>query len=283
MTDRFRRVLAGTDGSQRAEEAVRQGALLAASFRIPMDVVFVVDTTHTHEGDMEAEGEAALARAARIASEAGVQSPTRLLAGEPAKTLVQEADSHDADLLCLGPDAGILGGAIRVGHVAAHVVREAHCSVLLGREAGPAFPTRVACGIDGSESSAITAGLAAAIAAATNAELRLLHVIPVFRGDNAEWTLDDDEPSPPEIEPSVVAAAAHGVIPVREMAMGRPESAIVAAAARDGTDLVVVGHRGVAGMTRALLGSVSEHVTTHARCSVLVARPVRETPPGASP
>jgi nucleotide-binding universal stress UspA family protein len=35
----------------------------------------------------------------------------------------------------------------------------------------------------------------------------------------------------------------------------------------------VVGHRGVAGVTRVLLGSVSEHVTTHARCSVLVARP----------
>jgi nucleotide-binding universal stress UspA family protein len=189
---------------------------------------------------------------------------------------VEEAREHDVDLIAVGPDAGMLGGAIRIGHVAAHVIREAPCSVLLAREAGPSFPQRVACGIDGSEGSVVTAGLAAAIAAACGAELRLLHVIPVFRGDNAEWTLEDDEPSPPDIEPSVRAAVEHGVVPVREMAMGRPESAIVAAAARDDTDLVVVGHRGVAGVTRVLLGSVSEHVTTHARCSVLVARPRRE-------
>ncbi len=274
MTDPpFRRTLIATDGSPRAEEAARQAARLCGALGAALEIVFVVDTTHPHRADVEAEGEAALARAARIVADVGVQAPTRLVAGEPAAAIVEEAREHAIDLVALGPDAGVLGGAIRVGHVASHVVREAPCSVLLAREAGPSFPQRIACGIDGSEGSVTTAGLAAAIAAATKAELRLLHVIPVFRGDNAEWTLDEDEPSPPEVEPSVHAAVARGVIPIREMAMGRPESAIVAAAARDGTDLVVVGHRGVAGVTRVLLGSVSEHVTTHASCSVLVARP----------
>lgn len=278
MTDPpFRHVLVATDGSPRAEEAARQAARLCVASGTPLEIVFVVDTAHPHQADVEAEGEAALARAARVASEVGVQAPTRLVAGEPADAIVEEARTHAVDLVAVGPDAGVLGGAIRVGHVASHVVREAPCSVLLAREAGSAFPQRIACGIDGSEGSVATASLAATIAAATGAELRLLHVVPIFRGDNAEWTLDEDEPSPPEIEPSVHAAVALGVVPVREMAMGRPESAIVAAASRDGTDLVVVGHRGVAGMTRALLGSVSEHVTTHARCSVLVARPRPET------
>jgi nucleotide-binding universal stress UspA family protein len=269
----FRRVLVGTDGSPRAEEAVRQACRLSGALGAALEIVFVVDTAHPHRADVEAEGEAALARAARIAVDAGLQAPTRLVAGEPAATLVQEAREHDVDLIAVGPDAGVLGGAIRVGQVAAHVVREAPTSVLLAREAGPSFPQRIACGIDGSEGSAATAGLAAAIAVACGADLRLLHVVPVFRGDNAEWTLDEDEPSPPEIEPSVHAAVAAGIVPIREMAMGRPESAIVAAANRDGTDLVIVGHRGVAGVTRVLLGSVSEHVTMHARCSVLVARP----------
>jgi len=269
----FRRILVGTDGSPRAEEAARQAVLLAGALAATLDVLYVVDTAHAHPADVEAEGEAALARVARLAADAGVQAPTRLVAGEPDATLVAEALEHGTDLLCVGPDAGILGGAIRIGHVAAHVVREASCSVLLAREGGPSFPRRIACGVDGSEGSVATATLAAQLAAATGAELRLLHVIPIFRGDNAEWTLDPEEPSPPELEPSVHAAVASGVVPVREMAMGRPESAIVAAASRDGTDLVVVGHRGVTGVTRVLLGSVSEHVMTHAPCSVLVARP----------
>ena len=277
MTDpAFRRILVGTDGSPRAEEAARQGARLASALGAALELVFVVDSTHPHPEDVEAQGESALARVARIAADAGVQAPTRLVAGEPAAALVAEAREHEADLLCVGPDAGILGGAVRIGRVAAHVVREAPCSVLLAREATPAFPRRIACGVDGSEGSVTTAGLAAAIAAATGAELRLLHVIPIFRGDNAEWTLDAEEPSPTELEPSVLAAVARGVVPVREMAMGRPESAIVAAASRDDTDLVVVGHRGISGVTRVLLGSVSEHVTTHAACSVIVARPRAE-------
>jgi len=269
----FRRILVGTDGSPRAEEAARQAVRLAEVLGASLEFLYVVNTAHAHQADVEAEGEAALARVGRLAADAGVQAPTRLVAGDPAATLVAEAREHGSDLLCVGPDAGILGGAIRIGQVAAHVVREAPCSVLLAREAGPSFPGRIACGVDGSEGSVATATIAARLAAATGAELRLLHVIPIFRGDNAEWTFDPEEPSPPEIEPSVHAAVACGVVPIREMAMGRPESAIVAAASRDGTDLVVVGHRGVSGVTRVLLGSVSEHVMTHAPCSVIVARP----------
>ena len=106
----------------------------------------------------------------------------------------------------------------------------------------------------------------------TGAELRLLHVVPVFRGRDAEWTLDDGEPSPPELEASVAAAIAQGVAPVRNMAMGRPEHALVAAVERERADLLVVGHRGVKGVSRVVLGSVSEHCAKHAPCSVLVAR-----------
>jgi nucleotide-binding universal stress UspA family protein len=269
----LRRILVGTDGSPRAEEAARQAVRLASALGASLELLFVVDTTRPHRQEVEAEGEAALARVVRLAADAGVQAPSRLVAGDPAEALVEEAREHGADLLAVGPDAGILGGAIRVGQVAARVLREAPCSVLLAREASRAFPERILCGVDGSEGSVRTAALAGRLAAATGAELRLLHVVPVFRGDNAEWTLDPDEPSPPELEPSVRAVEAEGLTPIREMAMGRPESAIVAVAVRERVDLVVVGHRGVAGVTRVLLGSVSEHVSMHAPCSVIVARP----------
>jgi nucleotide-binding universal stress UspA family protein len=39
-----------------------------------------------------------------------------------------------------------------------------------------------------------------------------------------------------------------------------------------GTDLVVLGARGLGGVRRLLLGSVSEAVLTHAACSVLIVR-----------
>ena len=268
----FARVLAGTDGSPRAEEAVRQSARLASATQAPLEIAFVIDTGRSHDGNVELEGETALQRATAIAAETGVEADVRILAGDPAKTLISEAEEEGVDLIGIGPDAGLLGGAIRIGQTAARLLGEARCSVLVARPATPKFPSRIACGVDGSETSAGTAALAAGVASATGAELRLIHVIPVFRGDNTEWTLGEGEPSPPELEPAVQAAIARGVQPVREMAMGRPENALLEAASRNGTDLLVVGYRGVRGVRKVLLGSVSEHAAHHARCSVLVAR-----------
>jgi nucleotide-binding universal stress UspA family protein len=276
----FARVLAGTDGSHRADEAVRQGARLAAAAGATLEVVFVVDTGRAHPREVEPEAETILERASAIATELGLATDTRILVGDPGTALVEEAAESRADLVCVGPDAGLVGGAIRIGQVAAHALREAGCSVLIAREAAPAFPTRIACGVDGSDASAETAAFAARIAAATGAELRVLHVIPVFRGHDTEWTLGDDDPSPPELEPAIGAIAEVGVSPIREMAMGRPEHALVKTSQRDGTDLLVVGHRGVSGVRRALLGSVSEYCAHHAPCSVLIARPRVPADPG---
>lgn len=268
----FARVLVGTDGSPRAEEAVRQSGRLASATGAPLEIAFVIDTGRPHEGNVELEAETVLQRAAAIAAEAGVEADVRILAGDPGKTLMSEAEEEGVDLIGVGPDAGLLGGAIRIGQTAARVLGEARCSVLVARPATPAFPSRIACGVDGSETSVGTAALAAGIASATGAELRLIHVIPVFRGDDSEWTLDVGEANPPELEPAFQVVTDRGVRPIREMAMGRPESALLKVASRNGTDLLVVGYRGVRGVRKVLLGSVSEHAAHHGRCSVLVAR-----------
>lgn len=54
---------------------------------------------------------------------------------------------------------------------------------------------------------------------------------------------------------------------------------IVAAAAAERADIVVVGSRGRDRTGRFLLGSVSDHVVRNAQCPVLVARPVERTEP----
>ena len=276
MTEQERglsRVLVGTDGSARAEEAARQGARIASALGAVFDLVYVLETDRPHDADVGSEAEAALERAAARARESGIDPVGRIVAGDAAAALVAEAREHGADLVCVGPDGGGLGAALHVGRVAKHVLGQADCSVMLARAAGASFPTKITCGVDGSEASVSTASLASEIAAAAGAELHFLHVVPVFRGRDSEWTLEVGEESPAELEPAVRAATDRGLVPVRDMAMGRPEHALVAAARRDRSDLLVVGHRGVRGVSRVLLGSVSEHCAEHAPCSVLVARP----------
>lgn len=53
---------------------------------------------------------------------------------------------------------------------------------------------------------------------------------------------------------------------------GRPDREIVALAEELGADLIVVGSRGLGGIRRAVLGSVSGSVVVHAHCPVLVVR-----------
>jgi nucleotide-binding universal stress UspA family protein len=269
------RILVGTNGSAQSEVAVGQGARLASLTGSKVTLMFVLDQGHPHEGDAELEAERVLRRGTEIANSFGVDVEQLTVAGDPARSLVREASEHGVALICIGADTGLLDKPHRIGRVAAHVVQLAGSSVLVARGTFERFPSRVLCGVDGSESSAMTADVAAQVAALADAEFRLIHVIPVFRGGNEEWEVEPDEPVPPELEPALDRARSRGVQPVLEMAMGRPENALVEVAKRDDADLVVVGHRGISGIQRLLLGSVGEHVTSHAPCSVLVVRPER--------
>jgi len=53
---------------------------------------------------------------------------------------------------------------------------------------------------------------------------------------------------------------------------GEPASAICELAAEVGAHAIVIGTRGRGGLTRALLGSVSDHVVRNAPCTVVVTR-----------
>ncbi len=53
---------------------------------------------------------------------------------------------------------------------------------------------------------------------------------------------------------------------------GEPGEAIVAAADSEDADLIVVGSHGRSGVSRFLIGSVSDFVVRHAHCPVMVVR-----------
>lgn len=53
---------------------------------------------------------------------------------------------------------------------------------------------------------------------------------------------------------------------------GEPGEAIVAAADAEDADLIIVGSHGRSGVSRFLIGSVSDYVVRHAHCPVMVVR-----------
>jgi nucleotide-binding universal stress UspA family protein len=148
------------------------------------------------------------------------------------------------------------------------------------------FPTRILLATDGSEEAELAALRAVELADATDSELHVVHVgvVPIFL-KSYPGTLGYDRKLYEQIEEqsrellrkqSWRVKAAGGTVAGAHLKMGAVDLEIVALAEELGADLIVMGSRGLGGVRRALMGSVSDSVVRHAHCPVLVVRPEKE-------
>jgi nucleotide-binding universal stress UspA family protein len=148
------------------------------------------------------------------------------------------------------------------------------------------FPTRILLATDGSEEAELAALRAVDLADATDSELHVVHVgvVPIFL-KSYPGTLGYDRKLYEQIEEqsrvllrkqSWRVKAAGGTVAGAHLKMGAVDLEIVALAEELGADLIVMGSRGLGGVRRALMGSVSDSVVRHAHCPVLVVRPEKE-------
>src|SRR5215212_5808661 len=110
------------------------------------------------------------------------------------------------------------------------------------------FPTKILLAIDGSESATHATQAAVELSKKTDSELQVLDA---------------------EVEK---VRAVGGTVAEVYLRTGSPAAEVVDLAEELGVGLVVVGSRGLGGIRRALIGSVSDSVVRHAHCSVLVVR-----------
>jgi nucleotide-binding universal stress UspA family protein len=115
---------------------------------------------------------------------------------------------------------------------------------------------RVLFATDFSAASEAAAPVAGAMARRAGAALLVVHVIPPLT-------------DPSFAAESLAAAAAFDVPVETALLSGRPGPQIVDLARRKGVDLIVLGTHGRTGVSRAILGSVAEHVVRTAPCMVL--------------
>ena len=125
------------------------------------------------------------------------------------------------------------------------------------------FPTKIVLATDGSKDAQLAATTAADLAKSTNSELHVVHVGFDQYRDEAQKEL--------ETEVDVIRESGAQEIHAH-LEFGRPDTAIVALAEELGTGLIVMGSRGLGGVRRALLGSISDSVVRHAPCPVMVVR-----------
>jgi nucleotide-binding universal stress UspA family protein len=144
------------------------------------------------------------------------------------------------------------------------------------------FPTRILLATDGSEEAELAATRAVDLAESTDSELHVVHVgvLPSFLvsypgtlGYYGKLYDQIEEDSRQLLrEQSWRVKAAGGTVAGAHLRMGQVALEIVALAEELGVGLIVMGSRGLGGVRRALMGSVSDSVVRHAHCPVLVVR-----------
>ncbi len=138
------------------------------------------------------------------------------------------------------------------------------------------FPTTVLLATDGSEAAQLAAQMAASIAKRTESELHLVCVVDL--GVAADPSLQEGlrQRAHDLLEDQVRKMRETGDdVAEAHMCIGRPDQEIVALAGKVGAGLIVIGSRGMGGVSRALMGSVSDSVVRHAHCPVLIVREER--------
>jgi nucleotide-binding universal stress UspA family protein len=104
------------------------------------------------------------------------------------------------------------------------------------------------------------------------AELAVVSVVPVHPGRTPIDPWDDRVVHDHQLAEARDMLAGQGVVAELIEPAGEPAQAIERVAKVGGFDTIIVGSRGLDAASRFLRGSVSEHVTTHAEATVIVAR-----------
>jgi nucleotide-binding universal stress UspA family protein len=293
-------ILLATDGSEDAELAATTAVDLSKRLDSELHVVYVepmperrgsrmmrfaVDLPAEVVESVEKEAKAKLDEQVHKIREAGGEvAGARVREGRPAAEIVTLADELGVGLIVMGSRG--LGGIRRalMGSVSDSVVRHAHCPVMVVRGEPISFPIKILLATDGSKDAELAATAAVDFVTNTGSEL---HVVSVFPGsayahpyyethfpEAAERLRREAQEERQEVldERAERIREAGGSVAQTHIRAGEPAAEIVALAEELEADLIAMGSRGLGGVGRALMGSVSDSVVRHAHCPVMVVR-----------
>jgi nucleotide-binding universal stress UspA family protein len=150
------------------------------------------------------------------------------------------------------------------------------------------FPTKILLATDGSREAQLAARTAVDLASSTNSELHVVTVVPgnpdpAYHVHEASLSYETYEQALEAVKGEAQKVLneqvqkieeAEGTVKEAHLRIGeRRDQAIVHLAEELGAGLIVLGSRGLGGVRRALMGSVSDSVVRHAHCPVMVVRP----------
>lgn len=286
------KILLATDGSEHATDAAKLLARLPHKEPLELTVLFVgYVTEHYGVRQVAARMEPGLAAERQRADEifqriqemfsgADAKLECVFLNGQVGKTIIEQAQARDVELVVLGAVGHSALDRLLLGSTSDFVATHAHCSVLIVRpmELGQHGP-RICWAFDDSDATRRAVQQLEKFLWGRQTQIDTVQVIARSELYSEIPIVIDIEGIKQELLPKVQAAASElqhisdQVTPHVIDALS-PGSGLVEFAQQHGSDLILMGDTGRGLLSRFLLGSVSRYVLRHAECSVWIARGV---------
>ncbi|MGB7846196.1 MAG: universal stress protein [Candidatus Acidiferrum sp.] len=289
------RILVGVDGSSSSGAVIEEAASRPWPAGSEFAVVQVVDPFFFPKAPLLLEEakkntELTLAEQAKPLVDAGWQVSINVILDNPRHALPRAASEWKAELVLLGSHGRGAVGRLLLGSTAQAVLRHAACSVEIVRraqkeETGSALEgMRVLIPTDGSEYAEAALQSVADRPWPTGSEFKIIASpeYPVLVGEYpyyapeqlADLLKNSREHASESAKAGAGLLAKAGLKVSSEVTEPKetPAHAILSSAEKWSADLIVMGSHGRRGFDRLILGSVSETVALHAKCSVEVTR-----------
>jgi nucleotide-binding universal stress UspA family protein len=272
----FKNVLVGVDGRLNGRDAIALGSRLT-------DPAGKLTLAHVHSGQVHplhaitpglVKEEREASQKLLAAELAAAKVEAELVAVEdatPGGGLHRRAEEQGADLLVVGSCSHGVFGRVMLGDDTRAALNGAPCAVAIAARGYAEHPTplaKVGVAYNGSDEAKGALTVARGIAAPTRAEVRAIEVVsiptyaftglvpPAF-GETVELMLSEGNARMRELE-GAEGRAVYGLAGEELAAFG------------DEVDLLVVGSRSYGPVKRLVVGSTSDYLERHARCSLLV-------------
>ena len=278
---KYNRLLVGMDGSEASLHALRE------SFKLSKNWVTVVTVAPSYAGDLRIMGvsgireklrepcDTALALAQEMADDAGALIRPLCTVGEPYECLVAEAESGSRDLIVLGVKGHSFVERALLGSVTRRVIGYTSKDVLVIPLNTSIGWDRILVASDCSPGSELALSRALDLAAAYGSELTIVTAMDLpIRAQGEAFGVNDevirrcqDHVAEAQRGAEALNLNVHGVV-----LQGQAYQVITKLARQEKVNLIVIGSHGHTGLSRLLMGGVTERVIGHAPCPVLVVK-----------
>jgi universal stress protein E len=278
------KILCATDLKSKSDAAVDRAGVLATQLNAELVLLHVVprqSSTSSLENKLREAGEQMKARIRPPLWRHGLAPNTMILTGSPAQLLSRTAEENGADLIVLGPHAPRIARDALTGTIAARLLSEHRCPVLIARQPvhGPYREVLLALDLNPESAAVIHAAESLVLRDDMNASIVHSCYVPYTAMlDSAGVPLQTIAEFPGmvikqarENMRELLARESNGAIQYSVTVRRDPAAtAIEKIASRVHPDLIVMGTRGYGPVRRALLGSLANRVLNSATTDVLI-------------